>query len=55
MIWQSPICRVIKPEWRLSKLLKMWGLSVPTESQSMKSGSGTARYSFADGSVIAVL
>jgi len=29
-----------KPEWRLLKLLKMWGVSVPPESPPMKLGGG---------------
>ncbi|WP_167893435.1 hypothetical protein [Thermococcus sp. M36] len=27
-----------KPEWRLLKSLKMWGVTVPPESQPMKTG-----------------
>ncbi|WP_172967220.1 hypothetical protein [Thermococcus sp. 101 C5] len=28
----------VKPEWGLSRALKMWGVSVPPESQPMKTG-----------------
>jgi len=30
----------VKPEWRLLKALKMWGVPVPPESPPMKTGGG---------------
>ncbi|WP_460041700.1 hypothetical protein [Thermococcus atlanticus] len=40
MVWRSPICGVLKPEWGLSKLPEMWGVTVPPESPPMKMGGG---------------
>ncbi|RLF64765.1 MAG: hypothetical protein DRN26_06230 [Thermoplasmata archaeon] len=38
IMWRSPICGVLSPNGRPLKSLRMWGVTVPPESQPMKMG-----------------